>query len=616
MAQEFDYLESENQLRLTLDQMYDQTKQRIGAKKLPRFTGLLELITSEAVILTAIHNMKSNKGSNTPGSDGETIRPHFLHSSYPRIITKVRQTLQNYKPSPVRRVFIPKPGKQEKRPLGIPATLDRIVQECVRLVIEPILEAQFFSHSYGFRPMRDATHAIARINSIMHTTKYQWIVEGDIKKFFDTVNHTVLLKKLWRMGICDRRVLCIIAQMLRAGIMKETIVNDLGVPQGGLISPLLANVYLHSLDQWITREWENKRTRTQYTTKGNKLQMLRKNSNLKPAYFVRYADDWVLITNTRENAYKWKQRIAKYLRSSLRIELSGEKTKITNVRKKAITFLGIDIKQVKGKSRSGYIIRSRPDSKRLKPKIKKLHQQVKEIKHVSTKQAAIQQIGKVNAVILGLIQYYQMATFVNIELTPFAFIIKNAAYKALKQFGVEWKAANLTTNLQTIHKNYTTYVPALSHQDQFIGVTSLSFCKWQRPKLKNDEETIYTADGRNLYLERTGKARKLPRDDILLKQHTNRLDENKSYNFEYHLNRGYALNRDRRKCRICKKPINADNVHWHHINPKLPLDQVNRVPNLATVHLICHERIHDGLDHTNLGKTLWRAILRFREKLQ
>ena len=180
--------------------------------------------------------------------------------SYPRIVTKVRHALQDYHPNPVRRVFIPKPGKQEKRPLGIPAALDKIVQECVRIVIEPILEAQFFHHSYGFRPMRDATHAIARISHIIHFTQCHWVVEGDIRKFFDTVNHTILLKKLWHMGIRDRRVLRIIAQMLRAGIMKETEVNELGVPQGGLISPLLANVYLHSLDQWVTREWELKRT--------------------------------------------------------------------------------------------------------------------------------------------------------------------------------------------------------------------------------------------------------------------------------------------------------------------------------------------------------------------
>jgi group II intron reverse transcriptase/maturase len=616
MAQECDYLESEKQLRLTLDKMYDQTKQQIAANKLPKFTGLLELITSEPTILTAIHNIKSNKGSNTPGGDGETMRPQYLHANYPRIVAKIRQTILDYHPNPVRRVEIPKPGKTEKRPLGIPAMLDRIVQECVRIIIEPILEAQFFKHSYGFRPMRDATHAIARIDHIIHITQNHWVVEGDIRRFFDSVNHTVLLKKLWHMGIRDRRVLCIIAQMLRAGIMKETAVNELGVPQGGLISPLLANVCLHTLDEWVTREWENKKTRRQYSRQDSKIAALRRSSNLKPAYFVRYADDWVLMTSSKENAEKWKQRIAKYLERNLKIQLSDEKTKITNIRKKAIKFLGIEVKQVRGKSKSGYITRSRPNHERLKPKIDKLRLQVTKLKHAPNKEAAIRQIGEINAITRGLIQYYQMATFVNIELSPFAFTILKAAKKALKQFGAKWVEANKTVNLIRIHKDYTTKIPAIKYEEKFIGLTSLSFCKWKLAKQKNDAETIYTTDGRNLHLERTGKARRLPRDDILLKQHAEKVAENELNNLEYFLNRGYALNRDRKRCRVCRKPISDENVHFHRVNPKLPVDKVNRVPNLATVHWECHERIHDGQDHANLGKKVWSKILRFREKLQ
>ena len=271
---------------------------------------------------------------------------------------------------------------------------------------------------------------------------------------------------------------------------------------------------------------------------------------------------------------------------------------------------------MRGKSKSGYVTKSRPNPERLKPKIKKLHQQVKDMKHAATKEAAISQVGDVNAVTRGLIQYYQMATFVNIELAPYAFGILRAAYKALKQFGAEWVAAKQTANLHKIHKDYTTNIPTLTHLERRIGVTSLSFCRWRMPKLKNDSETIYTENGRNLYRERTGKARRLPRDDILLKQHSSKLAEDKLYNFEYFLNRGYALNRDRRKCRICKKPISADNVHWHRINPKLPIDKINRVPNLATVHWDCHEKIHDGQDYTKLGKTIWDKILRFRKKLQ
>ncbi len=229
--------------------MYRLTKEALEKKDLPRFKGLLEVISSETVILTAIHKIKANHGSQTPGSDGETMREHILEKDYPDVIARVQESLKDYCPAPVRRVYIPKPGKTEKRPLGIPAIIDRIIQECVRLVIEPILEAQFFTHSYGFRPMRDAHMALERTTDIVHKTGYHWIIEGDISKFFDNVNHTRLIKKLWHMGIRDRRVLMIIKTMLKAGIMGELKENPLGTPQGGIISPLLANAYLNTLDQ-------------------------------------------------------------------------------------------------------------------------------------------------------------------------------------------------------------------------------------------------------------------------------------------------------------------------------------------------------------------------------
>ncbi len=220
----------------------------------PRIKHLLEPIKSPTNIMTAIHKIKGNKGSRTPGSDGEIMQKHILEVGYEAVIQRVQSHLDDYKPKPVRRKMIDKPGKSEKRPLGIPTIIDRVVQQCVKQIIEPILEAQFFNHSYGFRPMREAKHAIARITHMTQSTGYKWVIEGDISKFFDEVNHSILIKKLWNMGIRDQRVLMIIKKMLKAGIMNEIHKNELGTPQGGIISPLLANVYLHKLDKWIVRE--------------------------------------------------------------------------------------------------------------------------------------------------------------------------------------------------------------------------------------------------------------------------------------------------------------------------------------------------------------------------
>ena len=337
MAQQFAYPKTENELQKLLDNMYSYSKSAIEKGDIPRIKGLYEIITSEPVILTAIHNIKANKGSNTPGVDNETIRPDILEQKHPIIVPKIVNILDDYQPQPVRRVYIPKPGKSELRPLGIPVINNRIAEECIRLVLEPILEAQFFVHSYGFRPMRDTHQAIERVNFIAHSTNYNWVVEGDIRKFFDTVNHSVLIRKLWHMGIRDRRVLMIIKKMLKTGIFKEIDVNPLGTMQGGILSPLLANVYLDSFDQWVTREWENKTTRHTYSTNSQKLAAL-KRTNLKPAYLIRYCDDWVILTNSRDNAERIKYRISQYLKRRLKIELSEEKTKITNIRKQAISF--------------------------------------------------------------------------------------------------------------------------------------------------------------------------------------------------------------------------------------------------------------------------------------
>ncbi|CAM4042183.1 reverse transcriptase domain-containing protein [Paenibacillus alkaliterrae] len=231
MVQQYDLPKSESELRSLLDTFFGSTRQALVGGIPPRFKGLLEIVASDVNILTAIHKVKANKGGNTPGTDNEVIQTDVLEKEFPVVMSRVKDLLHNYNPRPVRRVLIDKPGKTEKRPLGIPAVIDRIVQECVRTVLEPILEAQFFDHSFGFRPMRDAHMALRRVMNVVERG-YHWIVEGDISKFFDNVNHNILLRKLWNMGIRDRRILMILKHMLKAGIMDEFHTNDLGPRKG------------------------------------------------------------------------------------------------------------------------------------------------------------------------------------------------------------------------------------------------------------------------------------------------------------------------------------------------------------------------------------------------
>ena len=202
---------NETGMKHFLDFLYQKSAEGIA------FTGLLEAMVNDTTIVTAVHNIKSNKGSNTAGVDEKKMND-YLQMPKADFIELIQSNFSNYKPKPARRVYIPKSnGKQ--RPLGIPTVLDRIIQECVRIIIEPICEARFYPHSYGFRPYRAQKHAIRDIINVINAgsrSKDQavWAVEGDIKGCFDNIDHRILLKKLWRIGIHDKRVLKIISQML------------------------------------------------------------------------------------------------------------------------------------------------------------------------------------------------------------------------------------------------------------------------------------------------------------------------------------------------------------------------------------------------------------------
>lgn len=407
MAQKFDYPKTETELRKTLDELYQHSKEAHGAGSRPAFKGLLEIMSAEATIMTAIHNIKSNHGSETPGVDGKRMRKDYLQKSHRWVIHDIQTAFQHFEAQKIRREYIDKPGKTEKRPLGIPTIRDRIVQECMRIVLEPIFEAQFFKHSYGFRPMRDTAMALERIVSNTHDTGYHWIVEGDISKCFDCIDHRILLKRLYHMGIKDRRVLQIIKAMLEAGVMDECEVNEEGTPQGGLISPLLANVYLDIMDEWVSKQWENKETRTPYSSLAARNAALKKRSSLIPGYLVRYADDFVIITDTRAHAENWKARLQEFLSKTMRLTLSKEKTLITDIHRKYIKFLGFEFKLVPGKARKGYIPRTIPDTERLRRKVYEIAERIKRIPRHYSREKLIGEINRINSKIRGVINYYQ-----------------------------------------------------------------------------------------------------------------------------------------------------------------------------------------------------------------
>lgn len=620
MAQKFDYLKSEKELRKTLDELYSVSIESRSKGKRPSIRGLVEIMTSDATIVTAIHNIKSNKGSKTPGVDSKTMQKDYLEKPYSWVIEDIKSAFVKYKPQKIRRKYIDKAGKTEKRPLGIPTIRDRIVQECIRLVIEPILEAQFFRHSYGFRPMRDAQMALQRVTDIVQKTGYYWIVEGDISKCFDKINHGKLIKRLYYMGIRDRRVLQIIKAMLKAGVVGESEINVDGTQQGGIISPLLANVYMDMFDEWLSKQWENKQTRYTYTTQWGKMKALREGTSLIPAYLVRYADDFCVMTDSREHAIFLKERIKQFLNDVMKLELSEEKTLITDVRKKHIKFLGYEYKVVKGKAKKGYITRTLPDRNRLKLKVDQICEDIKNIPIHASKEQMIHNINLTNSKIRGLINYYSICSWINVIMKKHQNRVALVAYRRLRQYKGKWIPAKDTQNLNNVHKNYTQKIPAIKYRDIYIGVTNLAFCKMERIFQKNQKETPFTEEGRMKYFRRTKKKRQNARIEGILTERTSMLIANgltdDYYNFEYYMNRAYALNRDKIKCRCCGKWLYTGMVYTHRINPYLPIDKINKVSNLASMDKTCYTMVNDiKADNSHLEIKTRRKIDGFRKRL-
>lgn len=346
---------------------------------------------------------------------------------------------------------------------------------------------------------------------------------------------------------------------------------------------------------------------------------LRRRTRLQPAYLIRYADDWVLVTNTKTNALEWKKRIADFLKQKLKLELSEEKTLITNIRKNYVKFLGFELKYIKGNSRKGYVSKSRPNQERLKNKVKEIHKEIRQLRRIPDKGRTIDKINVINSKIRGVINYYETATFVNIELSKYARILRYAAINSLKEHGVRWTPAKETNNLLSVHSKYEVKIPAVIHEDFNIGITSLSFCIWKRGSPKNPKETPYTQEGREIHVKRTGKKPLLERADEFLSENLTHIvttqRDLKLYNFEYVMNRPYAFNRDKGKCKVCGSSLSKHNTEFHHINTNLSLGFINKVSNLASVHRYCHDRIHDGRDYSHLDTKTWKKITGFREKL-
>jgi RNA-directed DNA polymerase len=299
-----------------------------------RFDDLFNLVADPAFLLVAWDRVRGNKGARTAGADGQTVYYVETVRGVEGFLDELRSQLRDrsFRPLPVRERMIPKAGGKLRR-LGIAAVRDRVVQASLKLVLEPIFEADFLPCSYGFRPNRRTHDAVAEVRHLT-SHSYEWIVEGDITACFDEISHPALMDRV-RVRVGDKRVLALVKAFLKAGILGEDRVlraTDTGTPQGSILSPLLSNVALSVLDEHIAQA-PGGPAASRYPRAKRRAQGL-------PNYrLIRYADDWCLvISGTKADAETLREEIAGVL-STMGLRLSQDKTLITHI-DEGLVFLG------------------------------------------------------------------------------------------------------------------------------------------------------------------------------------------------------------------------------------------------------------------------------------
>lgn len=571
------------------------------------FKKLMKIIVARDNILLAYREIKRNSGGNTKGVDGITIKD-IERLSENDFVQKVIKRFENYTPRKVRRVEIPKENGK-KRPLGIPSMWDRIAQQCIKQVIEPICEAKFNKHSHGFRPNKSPETAMADATFRINRSHMQYVVDVDIKGFFDEVNHQKLMRQLWTMGIHDKQLLVIIRKMLKAPIQLqqgEIIYPKKGTPQGGILSPLLANIYLNELDWWITNQWEDRTLselklhirKSGHIDKYNQYSKMRKSTNLKEMYIVRYADDFKVFTTDRNSAQRIFIGIELFLKERLKLPISIEKSRITNLRKEPSEFLGFELRMgLKGKK---VIARTNISAKAKKNIQIKLKEQIKQIKKCEMNEALrTRAINRYNIMVIGIQNYYEIATEVSRDLSNIHRHLDRAAYIRLHTKREGKYCGHDKTILRFVKSKMLRYVGD-------IPFVPLGYVKHKSPRRHDSRVNKYTEQGRELIHKRQSSVEQWKVDWI--RSHPIINNRNELATIEYNDNRISLFVAQKGRCAVTGNELILTEMNCHH---KIPWQWTrdDSYRNLVLVeegiHLLIHAKNEDviqkGLHRYNLN---------------
>lgn len=559
-----------------------------------QFRNLVELIQRPENIMLAYRNLRKNSGSKTAGVDKKTISDLNKWSDK-KLVNHVQRKLDWYVPNAVRRVEIPK-DNGKKRPLGIPTIMDRLIQQCILQVLEPICEAKFFKRSNGFRPTHSAENAIAQAERMIQNIGCYYVIDIDIHGFFDNVNHGKLLKQMWALGIRDKKLLSIISAMLKAEVAGIGF-PEKGTPQGGIISPLLSNIVLNELDWWVASQWEEMPTKRNYVhriyangtpDKSNTIRALRSYTKLKECYLVRYADDFKIFCKKHSDAVKLFEATKQWLWERLGLEISPEKSKIVNVKRHYSEFLGFKLKvREKGKKPDGskrYVIEAHVRDKAFEKIRARSKEIIGQIRRTYDPKMEYRLIQKYNSYLIGIHNYYCIATHVNLDIHEIAFDVKKSLYNRLK---------HRLQRTGSISNRYIQEKYGRSREVRYLNghaVVPIAYVQHRVPMDRKNRVNPYTPEGR------TEIHKNLAGLNLAVMNHLMNTPAGQQ-SVEYNDNRIALYVAQKGKCAVSGIALDANQVDCHHKKP-LSLGGDDSYQNLIIVSDAVHILIHSSSERT------------------